>query len=56
MNDGNHFSIVIHSNEFKNKTILEQHKMVHSAIKNYLGDDIIGDKVHAIQIITKTKD
>ena len=46
MGDGNHFDIKVASHLFKNKTIIEQHKMVHSA----LGD--LMKQIHAIAINT----
>ena len=48
-NEETHFLIKIKSSCFKNKTILESHKMIYKAL-----DDLIkNDKIHALQIVIK---
>ena len=48
-NDGNHFSIVVISNEFEGLSLIKQHKMVYAAL-----DGIITKTIHAIQLKTYT--
>ena len=44
---GGHFRAVIVSDEFRGKTRLEQHRMVHDAI-----DDLFGTEIHALALKT----
>jgi stress-induced morphogen len=45
--DDNHYSITIKSEQFKNKSRLEQHQIVYSALQ-----DKMGTILHALQIKT----
>ena len=45
--DDNHYSISIKSELFRNKTKLEQHQLVYSALQEKMGT-----KLHALQIKT----
>jgi stress-induced morphogen len=47
MGDDNHYSVKIIDKSFSNKSRVEQHKMVNSALKGYLGDIL-----HAMQLTT----
>jgi len=49
--DGNHYSATIISSEFKGKSKIEQHKIVYSALKGKMGNEL-----HALAIKTKEKD
>ena len=48
--DGNHYSATITSSLFKDKTKIEQHKLVYSALKGKMGNEL-----HALAIKTKEK-
>ncbi len=45
--DGAHYTATIASPSFAGKTRVEQHRMVHAAVK-----EKIGDKIHALSIQT----
>lgn len=45
--DDNHYSITIKSEQFRNKSRLEQHQIVYSAL-----EDKMGTILHALQIKT----
>ena len=45
--DNNHYSIMIKSEQFRNKSRLEQHQIVYSALQ-----DKMGTILHALQIKT----
>ena len=47
--DNNHYSAVITSSVFIGKNRIEQHQLVHSALKNKLGSEL-----HALTIKTVT--
>ncbi len=44
-----HFNVKVVSAAFAGKSTIEQHKMVHEAVKEYFGD---GKPIHALQIKT----
>ena len=46
--DGNHYSATIISSKFKGKSKIEQHKIVYSALKGKMGNEL-----HALAIKTK---
>ena len=46
--DGDHYSVIIHSKEFKGLTKIEQHKLVYRALKGKMGNEL-----HALAITTK---
>ncbi|MBA4249266.1 MAG: BolA family transcriptional regulator [Candidatus Puniceispirillum sp.] len=46
--DQNHFKLTIHSPLFQNKRLIQQHKMVYTALGSQLCNDI-----HAMSIETK---
>ena len=46
--DGDHYSVIIQSKEFKNLTKIEQHKLVYRALKGKMGNEL-----HALAITTK---
>jgi stress-induced morphogen len=48
---GDHFALVIKSDEFRGKKLLQQHRMVMDILKNGLQNEI-----HAVQIKTMTKE
>jgi len=48
--DGNHYSATIISSLFEGKNKIEQHKMVYSALKGKMGNEL-----HALAIKTKEK-
>ncbi len=48
MKDGQHYEIYVAYAGFKNKSLVEQHKAVHDAIKD------VRDKMHAVVIKTQT--
>ena len=48
--DQNHYSATVTSGEFTGKTRIQQHRLVHAALKESLGGDL-----HALQIQTRTK-
>ena len=50
---GNHLKIVISSNIFNSKTLLEQHKMVHDSLDKLM--QINGGFIHALTIKTGTE-
>ena len=49
--DGNHYSATVTSSRFKGKSKIEQHKIVYSALKGKMGNEL-----HALAIKTKEKD
>ena len=49
--DGNHYSATVTSSKFNGKTKIEQHKMVYTALKGKMGNEL-----HALAIKTKEKD
>jgi len=49
--DGNHYSATIISSLFKDKSRIEQHKLVYNALKGKMGNEL-----HALAIKTKEKD
>ena len=49
--DGNHYSATIISSIFKGKSKIEQHKIVYSALKGKMGNEL-----HTLAIKTKEKD
>ena len=49
--DGNHYSATITSSLFKGKSKIEQHKIVYTALKGKMGNEL-----HALAIKTKEKD
>jgi stress-induced morphogen len=50
MGDGNHYRLEIKHSSFKDRSILEQHKMVYEAL-----GDCVGNDLHAITISTRSK-
>ena len=50
-NDGVHLKAIIIYEGFKNKSLLEQHRMVYKA----LGDAFSKDAIHALSIETKSE-
>lgn len=44
-----HFDVRVTSPAFHGKSLIEQHRMVHAAVNDYLGD---GKPIHALQIKT----
>lgn len=51
LNDQNHYSLEIKSSIFKDKSRIEQHRIVNTALQTCLGSDL-----HALQIKTIVKD
>ena len=49
---GDHFEIVVVSDSFRGKTLIEQHQLVQASVKSALDDG----RIHAIQIRTATKE
>ena len=49
--NGGHFKVTIISDYFKDKSLIDRHKMVYSAL-----DDLIKTKIHAISIKAKASD
>ena len=49
--DWNHYSATITSSKFNGKSKIEQHKIVYSALKGKMGNEL-----HALAIKTKEKD
>lgn len=47
--DNNHYAVEIISDIFKDKSKIEQHKLVNAALKG-----ILGGELHALQITTKS--
>ena len=47
--DGNHYSAVVISKSFKEKSKIEQHQMVYDSLKGRMGNEL-----HALQLTTKT--
>lgn len=45
---GDHFEVIVLSPAFKGKTIIDQHKMVHTALEP------LKDQIHALAIKTRT--
>ena len=46
--DGNHYSATVTSSQFKDKSKIEQHKMVYNSLKGKMGKEL-----HALAIKTK---
>ena len=46
--DGNHYSATVTSSKFKDKSKIEQHKMVYNSLKGKMGNEL-----HALAIKTK---
>ena len=46
--DGNHYSATVRSSQFKDKSKIEQHKMVYNSLKGKMGNEL-----HALAIKTK---
>lgn len=46
-----HFNLTIRSSAFREKPLIEQHRLVYSALKDALADG----RVHAIELITTEK-
>jgi|TARA_B110000261_G_C12764236_1_gene229838 stress-induced morphogen len=46
--DGNHYSATVTSSQFKDKSKIEQHKMVYNSLKGKMGNEL-----HALAIKTK---
>ena len=46
--DGNHYSATVTSSQFKDKSKIEQHKMVYNSLKGKMGNAL-----HALAIKTK---
>ncbi|MBQ4874932.1 MAG: RsmD family RNA methyltransferase [Rickettsiaceae bacterium H1] len=49
--DRNHFYLIVSSQHFKNKSVVEQHRMVYSALQ-----DKIGNEIHALKLKTIVKE
>lgn len=49
--DDVHFSVIVTSNAFKGKSLIEQHKMVYAAFNNQFSN--CGMPLHALQIKTQ---
>ncbi len=47
--DGDHYAAYIESPAFEGKSRIQQHKMVHAALKG-----VLGDQLHALAIQTST--
>lgn len=47
---GGHFSVIIISDDFEGKNLIERHRMVNYALK-----DLIPSAIHALQITAKTQ-
>ncbi len=47
ISDDDHLHLTVRSKEFRDKTILQQHRIVFSVLS-----DIIGHKVHALKLTT----
>jgi BolA protein len=45
---GGHFTIIIAADAFKNKTLIESHRLIYDAL-----GDIVGKEIHALQIRIK---
>ncbi|MGI9461224.1 MAG: BolA/IbaG family iron-sulfur metabolism protein [Alphaproteobacteria bacterium] len=48
VDDDNHWKLTIAAYEFHGHSLVEQHQMVHRALKGKLGEQL-----HALQLITK---
>ena len=46
--DGDHYSVIIQSKEFKGLSMIQQHKLVYKALKGKMGNEL-----HALAITTK---
>ena len=46
--DGNHYSATVTSSQFKDKSKIEQHKMLYNSLKGKMGNEL-----HALAIKTK---
>jgi stress-induced morphogen len=44
-----HFDVAVTAETFRDKSLIEQHRLVHAAVRDYLGD---GRPIHALQIKT----
>ncbi len=47
-----HFNVRVVSGDFAGKSVIQQHKMVHEAVKDHFGD---GKPIHALQIKTSAE-
>lgn len=47
-----HFQVAVASDQFKGKSLIDQHRMVQDALKDALEDN----RIHALQIKTKTRE
>ena len=50
--DDSHFTILIASDQFEKQSLLTRHRNIMNCLKN----NGIMDKIHAVQIVAKTKD
>ena len=48
--DGNHYSAMVISSQFRGKSKIEQHKMVYKSLKGKMGNEL-----HALALTTKEK-
>ena len=48
--DGNHYSATVTSSQFKDKSKIEQHKMVYNSLKGKMGNEL-----HALALTTTEK-
>ena len=48
---GDHFSVVVISDVFKNMSLVNRHKLIYSMLKEFLNKEI-----HALQLKTSTKE
>jgi BolA protein len=48
---GGHYRLVIVSDEFEGKTLIERHRLVNEAVR-----DLFGPKIHALSMRTLTPD
>tara|TARA_B100000686_G_scaffold260383_1_gene273106 strand:+ start:236 stop:487 length:252 start_codon:yes stop_codon:yes gene_type:complete len=47
--ENNHFNLLVISDEFKNLTLIEQHKIIYNSL-----DKMITKEIHAVQLKTMT--
>ena len=47
--ENNHFNLIVISDEFKNLTLIEQHKIIYNSL-----DKMITKEIHAVQLKTMT--
>lgn len=48
--DGSHYQLEVHSDAFRGKTMVAQHRMVYDLFK-----DVMGGALHALALKTKSK-